>query len=195
MNQNPEFAFEVRKFEDLKMEVEDGYNKMKPKLYTAKTGSKITFKPMRLEDAPLIHTYASDEDVSRYIGWKLMTTIGETTAYVKEMVRREEAGTHLYASIYERDSGVLIGTGMLFNFDDEARQAEIGYVFHKDYWGKGYASEALNGLKEWIFSDPSVNAIFGDTDIDNYSSHKVLINAGAVNFLEKNDTIWWKISR
>jgi len=51
---------------------------MKPKLYGATTGPKIVFKAMHLEDAPLIHTYASDEDVSRYIGWNLMHTLDET---------------------------------------------------------------------------------------------------------------------
>ncbi len=150
---------------------------MKPKLYTAETGSKIAFKPMRLEESPLIHTYASDEDVSRYIGWKLMTTLDETTAYVKEMLRREEAGTHLYASIYERDSGVLIGTGMLFNFDDEARQAEIGYVFHKDYWGKGYASEAINAITNFAGEQLGLHKVHASV---------VAANIGSARVLEKN---------
>ena len=153
---------------------------MKPKLYTAETGSKIAFKPMRLEESPLIHTYASDEDVSRYIGWKLMNTLDETTAYVKEMLRREEAGTHLYTSIYERDSGVLIGTGMLFNFDDEARQAEIGYVFHKDYWGKGYASDAIKAI-----------TTFADEQLGLHKVHASVVakNIGSARVLEKNSYV------
>jgi ribosomal-protein-alanine N-acetyltransferase len=151
--------------------------KMKPKLYTAETGSKIEFKPMRLEEVLLIHAYASDEDVSRYIGWKLMHTLDETTAYVKEMMRREDADTHLYASIYEKDSGVLIGTGMLFNFDEEARQAEIGYVFHKGYWGKGYASEAIKAMTTFAGEQLGLHKVHASV---------VAANTGSARVLEKN---------
>jgi RimJ/RimL family protein N-acetyltransferase len=96
-------------------------------------------------------------------------------------------------SLKEQNS--MIGTLMIKGVPDAKGDVIVGYGIDSTYQKNGYASEALNGLKEWIFRNPSVNAIFGDTDIDNYASHKVLINAGAVNFLEKNDTIWWKISR
>lgn len=93
------------------------------------------------------------------------------------------------------EQNTMIGALMIKGVSDAKGDVIVGYGINSDYQQKGYASEALNSLKDWIFSDPRVNAIFGDTDIDNIASHKVLINAGAVNFLEKNDTIWWKISR
>ncbi|MDH8677197.1 GNAT family N-acetyltransferase [Fusibacter bizertensis] len=94
-----------------------------------------------------------------------------------------------------KEQKTMIGALMIKGVPDAKGDVIVGYGIDSSYQRKGYASEGLNGLKDWIFSDSSVNAIFGDTDIDNYASHKVLINAGAVNFLEKNDTIWWKISR
>lgn len=150
---------------------------MKPKLYEATTGPQIEFKAMRLEDALSIHAYASDADVSRYIGWNLMHTLEETTTYVEEMMRRERVETHLYASIFERDSGVLIGTGMLFNFDDEASQAEIGYVFHKAYWGKGYASETIRVITDFAFEKLGLHKVHASV---------VAANIGSARVLEKN---------
>lgn len=62
-------------------------------------GENICFKPLSTNDAQEIHSYASDEAVKRFIGWPLMKTLDETHSYIEEMLRRESAGTHLYASI------------------------------------------------------------------------------------------------
>ncbi len=110
----------------------------------------------------------------------------------------ENEANYLWNTIWMvslKEQKTMIGALMIKGVPDAKGDVIVGYGINNLYQQKGYASEALNGLKDWIFSDPSVNAIFGDTDIDNHASHKVLINAGAVNFLEKNDTIWWKISR
>jgi RimJ/RimL family protein N-acetyltransferase len=31
----------------------------------------------------------------------------------------------------------------------EDNEVEVGYLLHKNYWGKGYATEALNALLNW----------------------------------------------
>ena len=110
----------------------------------------------------------------------------------------ENEANYLWNTIWTvalKEQNTMIGALMIKGVPDAKGDVIVGYGINSVYQQKGYASEALNGLKDWIFSDPIVNAIFGDTDIYNIASHKVLINAGAINFLEKNDTIWWKISR
>jgi ribosomal-protein-alanine N-acetyltransferase len=34
-------------------------------------------------------------------------------------------------------------------FDPTRSQIEIGYLFLKDFWGKGYATEAVQELLKW----------------------------------------------
>lgn len=138
---------------------------------------KIMFKPLSIEDVAKIHEYASDVEVSRFIGWRLMESLEETGEFVEAMIKREEAGTHMYASVVLKATQVVIGTVMLFDFDREANQAEVGYVFHKSYWGKGHGTKSI--------------ALLTDFALDTLKLHKlhasvVDLNIGSSRILEKN---------
>ena len=151
---------------------------MSTSLFHRLQGKNIYFKALCTKDEEEIHSYASDEDVSRFIGWQLMKTLKETHNYIEEMLRRESAGTHLYASIVLKSTEEIIGTAMILNFDHEAKHAEIGYVFHKSHWGKGYGTEAI--------------ALMNDFALDSLNLHKIHArvvsgNIGSIRVLEKND--------
>jgi ribosomal-protein-alanine N-acetyltransferase len=140
-------------------------------------GENICFKALSTNDAREIHSYASDKNVKRFIGWPLMKTFEETHKYIEELVKREAAGTHLYASIVLKATKEIIGTAMIFNFDREANHAEIGYVFHSNHWGKGYGTEAV--------------ALMSDFSFDSLKLHKIHArvvdaNVGSMRVLEKN---------
>ena len=140
-------------------------------------GEKIYFKTLNTSDAEEIHKYASDEDVSRFIGWKLMNTLNETREYIEEMLKRELAGTHLYASIVLKSTQAIIGTAMIFNFDREAKHAEIGYVFHKDHWGKGYGTAIITLMNKFAFESLKLHKLHANV---------VGANIGSIRILEKN---------
>jgi len=90
---------------------------MNKSLFHRLEGKNIYFKSLSISDAEEIHSYASDENVSRFIGWKLMHTLDETRDYIEEMMKRESVGTHLYASIVLKSTQAIIGTAMIFDFN------------------------------------------------------------------------------
>jgi ribosomal-protein-alanine N-acetyltransferase len=140
-------------------------------------GENICFKPLNTNDAQEIHNYASDENVSRFIGWPLMKTLNETYDYIEEMLKRESAGTHLYASVILKSTQEIIGTAMIFNFDREAKHAEIGYVFHSSHWGKGYGTETVALMNDFAFETLNLHKIH---------ARVVDANIGSTRVLEKN---------
>jgi ribosomal-protein-alanine N-acetyltransferase len=140
-------------------------------------GENICFKPLNTNDAQEIHNYASDENVSRFIGWPLMKTLNETYDYIEEMLKRESAGTHLYASVILKSTQEIIGTAMIFNFDREAKHAEIGYVFHSSHWGKGYGTETVALMNDFAFETLNLHKIH---------ARVVHANIGSARVLEKN---------
>lgn len=150
---------------------------MNKSLFHRLEGENICFKSLSISDAEEIHSYASDENVSRFIGWKLMHTLDETRDYIEEMMKRESVGTHLYASIVLKSTQVIIGTAMIFNFNLEAKHAEIGYVFHSDHWGKGYGTEAIALMNDFAFESLNLNKL-----------HACVVDAniGSSRILEKN---------
>ncbi len=137
----------------------------------------IFFKPLSINDAEQIHKYASDVDVSRFIGWRLMHTIDETKELIEEMLKRESAGNHYYASVVLKSTQKIIGTVMIFNINQDARHAEIGYVFHKDYWGQGYGTKSVMLMVKFAFESLKLHKLH---------ARVVDSNIGSIRVLEKN---------
>lgn len=70
-----------------------------------------------------------------------------------------------------KGSRKMIGNIYMGRRDFEA--VEIGFVFNRDYWGHGYASESCKALIERAFSK-GVHRIYAECDPDNKSSWKLL---------------------
>lgn len=141
-------------------------------------GQNIYFKTLVAEDAEHIHRFASDADVSRFIGWPLMNTLDDTRKHVEQMLKNEEAGTHIYASVVLKSSGEIIGTAIIFNFDREAGHAEIGYVFDKNHWGRSYGTETVAMMSGFAFDVLGLHKLHARVADANIASARVLEKNG-----------------
>lgn len=149
-------------------------------LFHTLQGKNIYFKPLSINDAQEIHSFASDEDVSRFIGWQLMSSLKKTVEHIEGMLKQEAEGTYLYASIVLKQNNAIIGTAMIFNFNKESNHAEIGYVLNKDYWGRGYGTEIVNLLNSFVFYTLNLHKIHANIVDANIGSMRVLENNGYV---------------
>ena len=55
---------------------------------------------------------------------------------------------------------------------------EIGYGLQEEYWGRGYATEAVRAALNWALGQPGVNAVEAETDPENTASQRVLEKCG-----------------
>ncbi len=143
-------------------------------LFHTLKGENIYFKELNKADIMEIHSYASDEEVSRFIGWKLMCSLEETLHHIETMKKRELDGTHLYASIVDKSTNSVIGTVMIFNFDKEANHAEIGYVLDKKQWGKGFGMESVKLISQYAFEELNLHKLHASVVAENVGSARVL---------------------
>ncbi len=61
---------------------------------------------------------------------------------------------------------------------DDERHHCIDYDFNPEYYGNGYATEAGIALVHYLFETEDINAIYGDCDVQNISSWKLLERLG-----------------
>jgi ribosomal-protein-alanine N-acetyltransferase len=114
---------------------------------TIETERLLLRRPKRGDAQAVFHRYASDRDVTRYLSWPTHRSIADTLAFLAmsdDEWRRWPAGPYL---VLTRDNGVagaLVGSTGLF-YKGPTR-AITGYVFAKDAWGLGYATEALQAM-------------------------------------------------
>ena len=57
---------------------------------------------------------------------------------------------------------------------------EIGYGINPEFWGKGYATEAVKAAVQWALRQPGVKRVEAETDPDNKASQRVLEKTGFV---------------
>ena len=130
----------------------------------------------RPEDADAIFArYANDADVTRLLGWPRHESVDATRAFVEFSDAewgRWPAGPYLVES--RADDGLLGGTG--FGFETPYRAAK-GYVFAKDAWGKGYATEALRAVVD-IARGVGLVRLYALCHVENPASWRVLEKCG-----------------
>jgi [ribosomal protein S5]-alanine N-acetyltransferase len=147
-------------------------------LFHSLEGTRLQLRTITMEDAAEMLAYLSDEEVSRFIGWRLMHTLEDTRGHIGTLLAREEAGTHLYAAVVLKATGVVIGNAMLFNMDDEAGHAEIGYVFDKGYWGQGYGTECVALVDNFAFGTLQLRKLYACVNAANLPSARILEKNG-----------------
>ncbi len=111
---------------------------------TIETDRLLLRRPRQSDAQAVFHRYASDREVTRYLSWPTHRSVADTLAFLAmsdDEWQRWPAGPYL---VLTRANGVvptLLGsTGLFYK---SPTRAITGYVFAKDAWGLGYATESL----------------------------------------------------
>ncbi|MGE3510751.1 MAG: GNAT family N-acetyltransferase [Vicinamibacterales bacterium] len=131
--------------------------------------------PERGDAAAIFTRYASDPEVTRYMGWSRHRTVADTEAFLafaESEWARWPAGPYL---IRTKSDGRLIGsTGLAFQRFDEAM---TGYILAKDAWGRGFATEALTAMVS-LAGQLALVRLFAPCHPENRASIHVLEKCG-----------------
>jgi [ribosomal protein S5]-alanine N-acetyltransferase len=164
-------------------------------------------KTERLEMLPLdldnLRLAVEDyQKMEKQLGLKITNTVlDEEMTYAMKVRHRkvleDEANTLWLTNwaIILKEQNCIIGFIILKGYPNEHGEVIVGYGIEEHYRLKGYATEALKGITEWIFKNPKVKCVIADTDRENLASHKVLENAGATRYKETEELIWWRVSK
>ncbi|MEV0151467.1 MULTISPECIES: GNAT family N-acetyltransferase [unclassified Nonomuraea] len=144
------------------------------------TTERLLLRPFTPSDLDAVHAYESRPDVTRYLYWEARdldaTRAGLDTKISRTAIADE--GDALNLAVTLRDSGELIGTVILIWTSKEHRQGEIGYIFHPDHHGHGYAPEASRELLRLGFEGLRLHRLVGRLDGRNTASARVLEKIG-----------------
>lgn len=141
--------------------------------------SRLSFRAFTLDDYDAVHAYASDPVVTRYTAFGPNTP--EQTRGFLQLVASESSqvdrANHTFALIY-RETNQLIGSCGLMRSDTNGPQYGFGYVLHKDWWGRGLASEATAALVKFGFDELRAHRLWAHVFVGNAASEKVLRKLG-----------------
>jgi len=96
----------------------------------------------------------------------------------KQFKRYQNDGFGLWG-VVEKNSKELIGQcGITYQEYDDRQIPEIGYLFRKEFWHKGYATEAAMACKKYAFNILGFNEVYSIIRDTNISSQNVALRNG-----------------
>lgn len=130
------------------------------------------------EDAETISAYRSDPQVHRYQGWDRTDPAG-VRAEIRRMSERSagESGWVQF-SVEERESGRLVGDIGLSPVEGEPGVIKIGYTIAPAYQGRGYATEAVRALVDYVFGTLGADVVRAYASAENLPSIRVAEKVG-----------------
>lgn len=89
-----------------------------------------------------------------------------------------------------KETGEFIGDcGISLQNIDGEELPEIGYHINKNHWRKGYAKEACEAVKEWLFDNTEYNVVYSYMNAENEPSRRTAEANGMTFVKEYNDGI------
>ena len=141
------------------------------------TDRLVLRRPVRADADAIFARYSSDLEVTRYLSWPRHTSVDDVLIFLgfsDGEWRRWGCGPYLACS---HDGNALGSTGLAFEAPDVA---STGYVFARDAWGKGYASESLRAMIATAQS-LRLRRLYAICHVDHVASARVLEKCGFVH--------------
>lgn len=139
---------------------------------------RLIMRKIVLSDYQDMYDYARRPETSRYLLWVPHSSPRYTKKYVAYLQGQYRDENFYDFALEEKASGKMIGTCGFTSFDLESNSAEIGYVLHPDYWGKGLAKEAVLRLMGFGFAELRLHRIFAKIMTENTASRRVAEKCG-----------------
>ena len=138
-----------------------------------------------MEDAKSLYENHLEEEVKRWIPNESYADIEETQGAINFYVDCVNNRHLPYVLAVElKETGELIGDTGVNEVEGKANEVEIGYGICKKYSGKGYATELLNAMTEFIVSTFGIEVLYGRVMRGNNASVRVLEKNGYI-FVEE----------
>jgi ribosomal-protein-alanine N-acetyltransferase len=137
---------------------------------------RLLLRKIMPDDAEMMYKWMSDPDVIKYEDWTPHQNAEYTRGYIIHVFGN-------YTSVQSYNWGIqlddeLIGHIVVVDISD--RKGTIGYYLRKDYWSKGYMTEAVRAIIKYMLFDVGIEKIDAKHSVNNIPSGKVLKKVGMV---------------
>ena len=130
-------------------------------------------------DLEAVHAYASRDDVCRFMPWGPNDETASRAFIDRALEEQTQTPREIYQlAVIETSTRRLIGGVGLYIKSWHNADGFIGYVFHSDVWGRGYATEAAGALVDAGFQQLDLHRIWSTCDDENAASARVMEKLG-----------------
>ena len=138
------------------------------------TTDRLILSPWNLSfTKKMYENWASDSRVTKYLYWYPHKNAEETESIIKMWMEKANYNW----CIRLKETGEPIGSLEVVKNEEKDFKCEIGYCLSFNHWKKGYMTEALKKVIEFLFSE-GYNKIILRHAVENVASGRVMQKAG-----------------
>lgn len=138
---------------------------------------RLSLRPADISYLHSTHAYAGNIENTKYMMFLPHANEAETAEFLRDAESqwaKEEPERYEFVILLE---DVHIGGITLYMMEDRS-EAELGWVLHRDYLRKGYATEAAQAVMDFARDELGVRRIFAGCDSENVASYKLMEKLG-----------------
>lgn len=140
----------------------------------------MVIDPLVEADIPEFVAYRRDPDIARWQSWTPEYSEADALRLVAGQPSSElpEVGGWIQLALRPNDRTRLLGDVGIHRLDDQPDTFEIGITLASAAHGKGLASEALDGVLQFLFTDGSAHRVVAQCDARNEPVARLLRRVG-----------------
>ena len=146
---------------------------LSPKLET----ERLILRRYKESDIDAIYDIITDERLSKYIKFPKLTK-DEELECIKTWIAEADESKYERWVIERKSDGAVVGNIDVNTVVKKHNYCNVGYTIRYDYWGNGYAAEALTAISEYLLNDRNYYLVECLCNELNTQSSKVMLKSG-----------------
>jgi RimJ/RimL family protein N-acetyltransferase len=138
---------------------------------------RLLLRAFRDDDLDALAAIVADPETMRYIGPGTPGTRDDTWRGIAMVLGHWQLRGYGLWAAEEKDTGRLVGRVGLYN-PEGWPGLEVGWIFARDTWGGGYATEGGRRSLRWAFEELGADHVISVIHPDNVASRRVAERLG-----------------
>ncbi len=161
--------------------------------YSELITARLIIRRLVPADAAAFFQIRCQPAITQFQDWE-PESVEEVSAFIARQIvlDMDAPDTWFQLGITLKDSGQLIGDCGLHFLGENSHQTEIGISLSADQQGKGYATETLTAVFDFLFNILGKQRVFASTDPDNACTIKLLSGLGMRQEAHFLESYWFK---
>ncbi len=140
---------------------------------------RLILRPFAMADAEAMwRNWASDPEVTKFLTWPAHESVDVSKMVLSDWTSQYERPDYYQWAIVPKDLMEPIGSMAVVHQNEKHQRVEIGYCIGKNWWRRGYTSEALSRLVRFFFEELEVRRVEARHDPHNPGSGAVMRKSG-----------------